>query len=152
MWGKRRSAARGGGGMGSEWGQIHSGGGGRELVGGALIAICGGRDWCCIVVIGYPCCPLVPCCHLFIVICSLSIVHYRLFLSIICLCLSFVCIVLLVSGVAQLERGDVNVLAIDCHWVVDGGHVTLVGWVCNSSQGVLTAFIHYKMMMTPLSS
>ena len=112
-----------GGGMGSERGQICSGGGGRELVGRALIAVCGGRCWCHLVVVGCPCCLLVPWCRSFIVIRLLS--------------LSFVCIALLASGIAQLERGDVNVLAVDCHWAVNSGLVPLVGWVCYSGQGYL---------------
>ena len=61
-----------GGGMGSERGQIRDEGGGRELVGGALVAIRGGRRWCRLVVVGCPCCPLVPCCRSFVVVRSFS--------------------------------------------------------------------------------
>ena len=98
--------------MGSEQGQIRSEGGGRELVGGALVTVRGGRRWCRLVIVSCPCCPLVPCCCSFVVV--------RSFSSFVCVrrsCPSFVCIASLAPGVTHLGRGEVNGLAVDCHWV-----------------------------------
>ena len=75
-------------------------------------------------------------CRSFVVVRSLSFVRCRSFVVVRSFssfvrvrrsCPSFVCIASLAPGVTQLGRGEVNGLAVDCHWAVDGGHVALVG-------------------------
>ena len=104
--------------MGSERGGIRSEGGGRELMGAGVVADRAGGRWCCLVVVGCPCCPSFgPCCRAVVVVRSLSFVRS---------CPSSACFASGASGITRLGRGTGTVLAVNCPWAVNGGRVKLV--------------------------